>query len=486
MAAGKETKVTRRSVLAAPAVLGRKRSRPNILFLLPDQLRQQSVGCLGNAEVQTPNIDRLAQEGVTLTHTFANTPVCCPARAVLLTGQYAHRNGVVANDLRLNERGPSLARTLREAGYRTGFVGKWHLDGGPREPGFVPPGERRQGFEFWAGNECSHAHFRNWYFRDTPERIELRTFETQGYSEVGLEFLREAKRDSRPWYLTVQWGPPHDPYKAPAEYSRRYDAERLTMRPNWRTGTPMGSRQDLAEYYAMTSAVDDGVGMLLRQLDELGMTENTIVLFASDHGDMLGSHGQRLKRKPWEESIRVPGILRWPGRAKPGTSWDGFFTHVDVAPTLCGMAGVRAPGGVQGRDLSRRILAGRTSADDSAFFQIFGPFAGDGTDAGWRGVRTRRYMYARREDRPWLLYDLQTDPYQLENLAESAAAGKLVRELEQTLAGWMRTTGDAWRFNWRHPVEDAGRLYRHGTFRSVGEYLKWAAEHPELDRAAPQ
>lgn len=475
--------MTRREFAAGAAALQTGRTRPNIVFLMPDQLRQQSVGCLGNAEVKTPHIDRLAAQGTTLTHTFANTPVCCPARAVLLSGQYAHRNGMVANDLRLREDGPSLARSLREAGYRTGFVGKWHLDGGPRNPGYVPPGERRQGFEFWAGNQCSHAHFRNWYYRDSPERIYLDTFETEGYAAVGIEFLKEAKRDPRPFYLTVQWGPPHDPYKAPPEYAGRYDAARLTMRPNWQAETRMGSRGDIAQYYAMTTAIDDAVGRITAALDELGLAENTVVLFSSDHGDMLGSQGRRLKRKPWEESIRVPGIVRWPGRLQPGSRWNGFFTHVDFAPTLLGMAGVRPPAAMQGRDLSGAIVRNRVEPDGSAFFQIFGPFHGDGTEDAWRGVRTERYMYARFRERPWALYDLQTDPYQMKNLAAESSAQPLLKEMERRLSKWMETTGDSWDHNWSHPVEDQGRLYKHRTFRTVPEYLEWAKQNPKLDAA---
>ena len=172
---------------------------------MPDQHRYHSVGCLGNSEVKTPHIDKLASEGVTLHHTFANTPVCCPARAILLTGQYCHRNGMIANDLRLREESVSFAEVLRGAGYRTGFVGKWHLDGGQREPGWVPPGPRRQGFEFWAAHQCSHRHFENHYFRDDPKPIPFGKFEAEGWADVAVAFLEGARSDKRPFYLTVQW-----------------------------------------------------------------------------------------------------------------------------------------------------------------------------------------------------------------------------------------------------------------------------------------
>lgn len=451
---------------------------------MPDQHRYHAVGCLGNPDVKTPHIDRLAREGVTLPHTFANTPVCCPARAILLTGQYCHKNGMVANDLRLRESHVSFAEALAGAGYRTGFVGKWHLDGGQREPGWVPPGPRRQGFSFWAAHQCSHRHFQNHYFRDSPEPIAFGKFEAEGWADVAVEFLEGVKSDARPFYLTVQWGPPHDPYKAPKEYKQLYDAGRLTMRANYVPGGKGIPTPDaIAEYYGMVTAIDDQVGRILAKLDELGLRENTIVLYSSDHGDMLGSQGERLKRKPWEESIRVPGFVRWPGRIQPGTSNDVFFTHVDFAPTLLGMAGVAVPKTMQGRDLSRVITEGRGKRPDSAFFQIFGPFAGDGTAGGWRGVRTATHMYARYADRPWVLYDLRADPLQQTNLVGRPEAAGIQSALEKRLRRWMRDTGDSWSYNWEHPLEDGGRLYKHKTFFTVQEYLDWAKEHPDLDRA---
>ena len=159
----------------AGQAVGRPAARsPNILFLFPDQMRGQAMGCMGDPNVKSPNLDRLASEGMLFRNTFANTPVCCPARAVILTGKYAHANGMTANDLRLRESEITLAEILRDAGYRTGFIGKWHLDGGPRMPGWVPPGPRRQGFEFWAANEVNHNHFDSQYFRDSEQPIRSR------------------------------------------------------------------------------------------------------------------------------------------------------------------------------------------------------------------------------------------------------------------------------------------------------------------------
>lgn len=465
-----------RSVAAAPT--------PNVLFILPDQLRAQSLGCMGNRDVRTPHIDKLASEGLLFENTFANTPVCCPARAVMLTGKYAHKNGMVANDLRLREGETTLAEILSRAGYRTGFAGKWHLDGGLREPGFVPPGPRRQGFEFWAAHECSHRHFNNHYFRDKDTPIPLGKFEAEGWTDIAVEFLESSRTDKRPFFLTVQMGPPHDPYKAPPEYSKQYDPAKLTMRENWKDSPGIPGPKEIAEYYAMITAVDDQVGRMMRKLEELGLRENTIVLLSSDHGDMLGSQGLRLKRKPWEESIRVPGILRYPAAVRTGRRTGVFFSHVDFAPTLLGLCGLKPESVMQGADLSDFVRTGRPGhAPESAFFQIFGPYAGDGTESSWRGVRTERHMYARTESKPWVLYDLQKDPFELRNLVQDQSAEALVRDLDGKLSEWMNRTGDRWSYDWTHPVEDNGRLYRHRTFYTVREYLEWAKQHPELDQS---
>jgi arylsulfatase A-like enzyme len=271
-------------------------------------------------------------------------------------------------------------------------------------------------------------------------------------------------------------GPPHDPYKAPPEYARLYDPARLAMRKNWRQAAGAPGPAEIAQYYGMITAIDDQVGRMLTLLDKLSLAEDTIVLFSSDHGDMLGSHGLRLKRKPWEESIRVPAILRYPRVISKGRRTGAFFTHVDFAPTLLGLCGLKPHPGMQGVDLAAHIRAGRGAAHGEAFFQIFGPYRGDGTEAAWRGLRTRRYMYARFESRPWVLYDLQQDPDELDNLAADPAAAPLLKDLGARLDAWMRRTGDSYKYNWTELVEDGGRLYRNRTFYTVQEYLEWAAK----------
>jgi arylsulfatase A-like enzyme len=454
--------------MAASAAAARP-ARPNILFIMPDQLRAQALGCMGDADVRTPNIDRLAREGLLLTNTFANTPVCGPARANILTGTYAHRNGMVANDLRLRESEQTIAHSLQQAGWRTGFIGKWHLDGGARLPGFVPPGPRRHGFEFWAANECSHSHFNTQYFRNTPEPIPVRKFEAEAWTDLALDFI--GQKDQRPYFLMVAPGPPHDPYRAPPEFAAMYDPDRLTMRPNWKPQAGVPGRRELVQYYGMVTAVDEQVGRLLAAVDE-----NTIVLLSSDHGDMLGSQGRRLKRKPWEESIRVPGVIHWPAAVRGGQRSDAIFTHVDFAPTLLGLCGIKAPRRMQGADLSGMVTASDRrqkpiAGPTSAFFQIFGPYRGDGTEDAWRGVRTGRHMYARFESQPWVLYDLESDPYEMRNLAEEPGAETVVRDMEKRLAAWMARTGDSWKYDWKELVEDDGRLYRGKAFYSVAEFL---------------
>ncbi len=477
------------------------RHPPNIILLLPDQMRASAMGVAGNPDVQSPNIDRLAREGIRFKRTYANVPVCCPARAILLTGTYPHVNGMVANDLRLRESETTIAEILRAAGYRTGFVGKWHLDGGPREPGFVPPGPRRQGFDFWAAYECHHQHFLPYYFRDTPEMILVPKFEPEASCDFAVEFIKQEPAN-RPFFLMVQMGPPHDPYGAPDEYMRRYDPARITPPENWRPGSEAlpggnaipakyrrpdlpggtyvktGGREEIAAYYAAITAIDDQVGRLLQTLKETGQDENTIILFTSDHGDMLGSHGMRRKRKPHEESAGVPGILRWPARIPAGRAVETLFSHIDMPATLLALAGQKVPAHMQGTDLSRVALGETTAGPDAVLLQIFVPFNPDKIATPWRGIVTARHTFARFENAPWVLFDNLADPAQMKNLAADPAHAALQAQLDTKLRNLMAKHGDAWTFNSPELVEEGARLYGGPkTFYTIPEYLAWAATH---------
>lgn len=451
---------------------------PNVVFILTDEWRGQALGCMGDPDVKTPHLDSLASEGVLMRNTLANTPVCCPARSVMLTGTYASRTGMVANDLRLKESEITLGDLFAQGGYRSGYVGKWHLDGGPRMPGFVPPGRRRHGFQFWAANECNHNYFYNWYFRDENVPIVTEQYEPDFWTRLAVEFLYESQ--DRPFFLMLSIGAPHDPYLAPQKYLDLYDPEKLTMRPNWVEGTGHASRKDIAAYYAAMTAIDDQVGLLLRTLEELKLKDNTIVFFSSDHGNMLGSQGKILKRKPWEESIRVPGILRCPGLIPAGHTTDALISHVDFAPTLLALCGLPVPENMQGADQSKVVTGKQDKGSDSAYFQIFGPYHAAGVKAGWRAMRTQRYKYARWEQGPWLLYDLEKDPYEMKNLVGDPAASTIMSELDKRLAAWMAHAGDSWSMDWTVPVDDGARLYNYRTFETVAEYLAWAAKHPNL------
>jgi arylsulfatase A-like enzyme len=451
---------------------------PNVLFIMPDEWRGQALGCMGNPDVQTPHLDQLASEGMLFRQAFANTPVCCPARATILTGTYTSRNGMLANDLRLKETLGTIAGVYEQAGYRTGFIGKWHLDGGPRLPGFVPPGPRRHGFQYWAANECNHNYFYNWYFRDENVPIVSEKYEPEFWTDLAIEFLDTSQ--DKPFFLMLAPGAPHDPYLAPEKYLDLYDPKKLAMEPNWVAGTPAAGRKEIAGYYAAITAVDDQVGRLLRRLRELKLERNTIVLFSSDHGNMLGSQGKILKRKPWEESIQVPAIMRYPGVISPGRKTNALFSHVDFAPTLLSLCALPIPAEMQGTDLSQVAAGKGEEAPASVFFQIFGPYHGDGTERAWRGVRTERFMYARWESGPWLLYDLRKDPNELQNLVTGAAYSTELQELDKKLLDWMSRVGDSWSLDWTEPVEDDERLVQYRTFYTVQDYLAWARSHPSL------
>ncbi|GBC97887.1 Arylsulfatase [bacterium HR17] len=442
--------------------------RPNLLFIFADQMRGMDMGCVGNKDVITPNLDRLAEEGTLFIRAYANVPVCTPSRAMLLTGKYPFKTRVVANDLPLPENERTIGEILRDAGYRTGYIGKWHLDGVPRDR-FTPPGPRRHGFEFWAAWNCAHDYFNGRIYRDTPEPISLPGYEPVAQTDIALEFL--SQQDERPFALFLSFGPPHDPYwQVPENYQRLYDPERLTLRPNVKEPisprVPLHPkdremRRAIANYYAHITALDEQVGRLLRALDEIKslnetkLSENTIVVFTSDHGDMLWSQGMLKKQQPYEESINIPLIVRWPGRIPKGRVSEQLVGIVDLAPTLLALMGLLVPEDMDGTDLSAHFLGERASENASVFLMDL-VTADEAFVQGlreWRGIRTARYTYARFVDgEEWLLYDNLNDPYQLRNLVHDPSFASVKASLEAELRRSMQRVGDEG-LSWRELIK---------------------------------
>jgi arylsulfatase A-like enzyme len=421
-----------------------ERTKPNVVFLLADQWRAQDVGHAGNADVITPNIDTLAAESVSLTTAVSTCPVCCPYRASLMTGQYPLTHGVFMNDVPLPAAAVSIAEVFKSAGYDTGYIGKWHLDGRGRS-NFTPP-ERRQGFDFWRALECTHNYNNSLYYADDDVKRTWDGYDAIAQSREAQAYIR-ARAAGKPFLLVLSWGPPHSPYHtAPSKYKAMFETKDIAPRPNVPPELKDQAKKDIAGYYAHIAALDDCVGWVRQTLAECGLADNTILVFTSDHGDMLCSQGARNKQQPWDESIRVPFLIRWPAAFGPNARQiDMPFGTPDIMPTLLGLCGLDVPATVQGRDHSP-VLRGKTGPDNDAALimcpQPFGQWTRKIGGREYRGVRTRRYTCARDLNGPWLLYDNAADPYQLNNLVNKPEHADVQKELEAILTRKLKETGD--------------------------------------------
>jgi arylsulfatase A-like enzyme len=410
---------------------------PNIIVVFADQLRGSSLGYAGQEPVLTPNLDAFAAQGLRMTRAVSNCPLCCPMRASMITGQHPLRHGVIGNDIQLRPEGPSVARSLASVGYRTAYIGKWHLDGTDRT-GFTPPGPRRQGFQHWAACNCNHLYFEAYYYGDEPEPIWIEGYEPTAQTDLAMDWLREASGTNEPFCLWLSYGPPHCPYDhVPTRFLRMYDADALPLRPN----VPEADRRIIAGYYAHITALDWNFGRLLWALDDLGLADSTLVIFTSDHGDMLFSQGRGWKSKPWAESVLVPFLARLPGVIRPGTIESAPFGLVDLMPTLCAIGGAPVPEACDGTAWPDMLLGRPGPRPTSTPIYLY-LRAVPQSFPEWRGVVTERHTYARFADRAWVLYDDVADPYQLNNLADNPAHADLQQRMETELAAWLKRLDD--------------------------------------------
>jgi len=438
--------------------MGVKTKKPNVLFVFADQWRAQAFGYAGDSNVKTPNLDAFAKESINFHQAVSGCPVCTPYRASMLTGQYPLTHGLFTNDVPLAPEIPGLGDAFTTGGYDTAYIGKWHVDGHGRKA-FIPP-ERRKGFDYWKVLECTHDYWNSLYYaNDETEPRRWEGYDAIAQTDDAIRWIEERGDDTNPFMMLLSWGPPHDTnfpppdegppddwyWGAPEEFRRLYDPETIQLRPNV-PASETEAPQKLAGYYAHCSALDHCFGRLMHSLKEQGRDENTIVLFASDHGDRLGAHGPGQKQSPYDESIRVPFLLRSPQELKiGGRKTDALIDAPDIMPTLLGLCGLDCPASVEGTDYSSALKNGKALPVEPALIASYNPSGYYSPKFGgreYRGLRTDRYTYVRDLNGPWLLFDNQADPYQMKNRINDPELALVQQELESQLQQKLKERGD--------------------------------------------
>lgn len=469
---------------------------PNLLLVFPDQMRGQLLGFMGKEPVLTPHLDQFAREGLVLTNAASNSPVCSPYRAMLLSGKYPISNGVLTNTtskmaplgIQLREEEICWSDVLQEKGYSLGYIGKWHLDY-PHEPyidcannrGSVKwnewcPPERRHGFDFWYAYDTYDYHMRPLYWDTDAARDEFHYVDQWGpehEADMALRYLANEdgsfRKPGQPFALVVSMNPPHMPYdQLPERYIRLYDGKEAEIQDLINTpGVPDSSdrwgiyyRKNIKNQLAMVSGVDEQFGRILKGLKEMGLEKNTLVVFTSDHGDNLGKHRQISKTNPYEESMNIPFIIRWPDQIPARQDPTLLLSVPDIYPSLLDLMGFREdiPKTVEGSSYAPYFKGlPQSNLPSSQLYLIIrhdnliaegGPSLQERISLDERGIRTSQYtlMIDRKTDgsNQYFLWDRLNDPYQIHNLAEERP--DLIQQLYQDeLVPWLEKTGDPWR-----------------------------------------
>jgi arylsulfatase A-like enzyme len=441
--------------LTAPAQA--PRGRPNILFIMADDHAAHALSAYGSKINTTPNLDRIARDGMRFNRCLVTNSICTPSRAAILTGKYAHINGVPVFN-RFDGRQPTLAKYLQAAGYHTGMIGKWHL------------GSEPTGFDAWTVLPGQGTYFDPVFHDKARGKIQLKGYCTDRTTDLALGFLKDRPKD-RPFFLMYHHKAPHRPWQPDAahaaewankaiptpptfddDYATRSDAAReatmrvdLDFRPtDYKQTPPVGLsetelklwkyRRYMQDYLACIASLDANVGRVLDELDRSGLADNTIVVYTSDQGFFLGDHGWFDKRFMYEESLQMPLLVRWPGVVKPGSKADAMVLNVDFAPTLLDAAGLPVPADMQGRSFLP-LLRGERPADwrTSMYYRYY-HYPQDHKVQPHYGVRTERHklIYFNKINQ-WELFDLGDDPHELKNIYNDPARSDLVKGLKAEL-----------------------------------------------------
>lgn len=452
--------------------------RPNILVILTDQWDGQALGYLGKEKVKTPHIDQFAKEGLTLTQMVSNYPLCSPARAMLLTGTYSVKNKVISNSNSASAPfGVALpvdmtcwSDVLKAKGYSNGYIGKWHLDS-PYKP-YIPtsnnkgkvawnewtPPEKRHGFDYWYAYNTYDEHDRPMYWDTKATRDGFHYVDQWGpehEADKTIDFFNNKGniRDTKnPFALVVSINPPHSPYdRMPKRYLEPYKdipIDSLTTAPNIPpAGTEMGDlyRNEIKNYYANITGVDEQIGRIIGALKEQKLLDNTIVLITADHGNCLGKHNEVSKNNIYEESMRIPFLIYWKGKIQPGIDNKLLASLPDVYPTLLDLAGLKGeiPASVDGKSYAAYFLKRTGKLPQEQY--IMGSISSSDVriNSGFRGIRTDRYKLAyerRGKSFTGYLFDLTADPFEMNNLYSKE--NPQVKHLTVRLKDWLTKTGD--------------------------------------------
>lgn len=417
----------------------------NIIFILTDQWRADALGYAGDANVTTPNLDAFAHEAVSFSNTVSVCPVSTPYRASLITGRYPTSTGMFINDLYLPSEELCMAEIFNEAGYNTAYLGKWHLDGHGRSKNVAP--DRRQGWKYWKGSECDHNYLKEHYYENEDSTIRY----WQGYSPYAIadeasNYMQKFTKDEQPFCLFVSIGTPHFPHEtAPDEFMKLYSGDKLKLPANIPEDMQESASKELQGYYAHCTATDKAIGEIIDKIKELGIYDNSIIVFTSDHGEMMGAHGFRpfMKHLPYSESANVPFLITYPGMDKnKGKIAEAAITTPDILPSLLSLCNIKIPESIEGYDFSEIIKNPDKDRERAALFMNVCPFGIAFESDEYRAVKTATYTYVKTPDGPAMLFDDRKDPYQLNNLVNQKEFAEIQEKLEKELMHELSRIGE--------------------------------------------
>jgi arylsulfatase A-like enzyme len=448
-----------------PAAARSAAARPNIVFIMTDDHAAHAISAYGSKVNRTPHLDRLAREGALFTNVFATNSICTPSRATILTGQYSHLNGVTMFN-RFDSGRMTVARLLQQAGYHTAMIGKWHLGSDP------------QGFDTWEIFPGQGDYVDPVLYTATGEKKYTGRYATDVITDIALAFIEKRPVD-KPFFLMLHHKAPHRPWTPNAEHGAHFSTKTIpepaTMWDDYKGRTdalqenkqrlvdlvktdvkqdpPAGLTGDaltrwkyqryMQDYLATVQSVDDNVGRVLEAIDKAGLGRDTIVVYTSDQGFFLGDHGLFDKRFMYEESIRMPFLVRWPAVITAGSRVDAMGLNVDFAPTFLEAAGLPPSADMQGRSLLP-LMRGQTPRDwrSSMYYRYYHDPGHHNTRAHY-GVRTKTHklIYFWKKDQ-WELYDLVADPQEMRNLYGQPAQAALTARLKTELARLKREAKD--------------------------------------------